>query len=63
LGHFGGYRDYSSGVFNGMGILGYWWSSTASSLAVSRSLYYLDDDVKVYTNSKQDGFSVRCLRD
>ena len=53
------------GAFNGITVSGYWWSSSENSatLAWLRGLYY--GDTKVYGSnfSKDDGFSVRCLRD
>jgi uncharacterized protein (TIGR02145 family) len=60
----GGYR-YSDGTYGAIGVNGGWWSSTEydSSVAWGRELYY--DNSNVYRNdgNKQDGFSVRCVRD
>ena len=60
----GGYR-YFNGTFYSIGYYGYWWSSTedAADYAWGRLLGY--DDCSVYRNDyvKQNGFSVRCLRD
>ncbi len=60
----GGFRYYY-GSFDYFGYYGYWWSSTesSSSYAWYRSLTYSNGDVFVYGYYKQDGFSVRCLRD
>ena len=60
----GGYR-YSNGNFFNIGAIGNWWSSSESS--TSTAWYrYLDNSsgsVDRNDNDKQDGFSVRCLRD
>ena len=60
----GGYRYYF-GYFNGIGVFGNWWSSSESSTssAWSRDLSYGDGDVNRNDANKQNGFSVRCLRD
>jgi len=59
----GGYRNFS-GYFDSVGYSGGWWSSTESSSAsAGRFLSYNDGYVFVNYYSKQDGFSVRCLRD
>jgi uncharacterized protein (TIGR02145 family) len=62
----GGYRLYN-GTFNFIGLYGYWWSSTESSTnyAWYRFLSYNSDNVSRsdYYKPKEDGFSVRCLRD
>ncbi|MCD4665088.1 MAG: hypothetical protein K8R68_07435 [Bacteroidales bacterium] len=61
----GGLRNYYDGSFSDVGYYGYWWSSTeySSSNAWLRILYYDNDDASSYYNSKEYGFSVRCLRD
>jgi uncharacterized protein (TIGR02145 family) len=61
----GGYRSSHLGFFNGVGFFGYWWSSTESStaLAWARYLDYGNGVAHRSLNNKQDGFSVRCLRD
>ena len=60
----GGYR-YSGGDFSYVGDYGYWWSSSESSTVSAwyRNLYYNSGSAGRYGYSKQDGFSVRCLRD
>jgi len=59
-----GYRS-SSGTYNYIGLNGYWWSSSEYSPpnAYSRSMNYYRSNVYRYSYYKQDGFSVRCLRD
>ena len=60
----GGIRTYD-GFFFSIGYYGYWWSSTeySSDSAWFRELSYNNGFVNVYYYNKQDGFSVRCLRD
>ena len=59
----GGYRD-SGGTFGYVGEVGSWWSSTENDTASAwyRSLYS-NGDVGRYGFTKEDGLSVRCLRD
>jgi uncharacterized protein (TIGR02145 family) len=59
----GGYA-YSGGfIYNGN--YGYWWSSSASgsSSAWKRALLYFDDGVDPTYNTRNYGFSARCLKD
>ena len=60
----GGFR-FSYGYFYGIGAFGYWWSSSEddSDSAWYRYLNYSIGDVVRYYFNKQDGISVRCLRD
>jgi uncharacterized protein (TIGR02145 family) len=60
----GGDRSYS-GTFSHIGIYGSWWSSTeyGTYYAWFRYVYYDDGGVHRYYGYKQDGFSVRCLKD
>ncbi len=60
----GGYRN-RSGSFTSIGGYGYWWSSTehSSSNALYRRLSYDHSDVYRDDYDKEDGFSVRCVRD
>ena len=60
-----GYRGYNNGGYYYMGVSGYFWSSTEynSLNAWYRFLYYNTSEVYRNNNGKQDGFSVRCLRD
>jgi uncharacterized protein (TIGR02145 family) len=60
----GGYR-ISNGTFYYIGDTGYWWSATEGSTidAWSRGMYFNNSNVSWGSNYKEDGFSVRCLRD
>jgi len=60
----GGYRN-TNGAFNGIGVDGDWWSSTGSSTdnAWSRTLGYSSSSVDRSNYNKENGLSVRCLRD
>jgi uncharacterized protein (TIGR02145 family) len=60
----GGFR-LNDGFFNYVGTNGYWWSSTkyGTGGAWGRNLHSSYGWVYRYDFSKQDGFSVRCLRD
>ena len=59
----GGNRSID-GVFYSIGSFGFWWSSTEGSsyYAWYRYLYYPDGNVGVYNYYKQNGFSIRCLK-
>lgn len=65
----GGYRSYADDLigetFIGIGYFGMWWSATEynSNKAWHRSMYY--DNSNVYRDgaNKDDGFSVRCVKD
>jgi uncharacterized protein (TIGR02145 family) len=61
----GGNRYLYNGNFYNVGDLGYWWSSTESSstLAWYRLLYYNNGNASGSYDFKQNGLSVRCLRD
>jgi uncharacterized protein (TIGR02145 family)/uncharacterized repeat protein (TIGR02543 family) len=60
----GGFRSYG-GTFGTVGSSGYWWSSAeySTTSAWSRNMSYDGSSVDSYGYGKQDGFSVRCLRD
>jgi uncharacterized protein (TIGR02145 family) len=61
----GGYR-YGNGTFDLVSLYGYWWSATQvnSTFAWSRALsYYYGNLDRSATTNKENGFSVRCLRD
>ena len=61
---FAGYRQYSNGNFNNLGHDTYFWSSIVSgSYAGIMDLYYNQSDVHFSDGNKNDGFSVRCLKD
>ena len=51
--------------FHSMGTMGIWWSATeySSTSAWTRNLWYADCGVCRYHYSKEDGNSVRCVRD
>ena len=55
----------TSGTFGNVGKNGFWWSSTegAPTNAWLRNLYYEIGDVNRYNFFKEEGLSVRCLRD
>ena len=61
----GGYRIYNDGSFNYIDYFGLWWSATeySSTYAWSRYLYYDRSGFGRADNGKQDGFSVRLIRD
>jgi uncharacterized protein (TIGR02145 family) len=66
LGLPGGYRSSYDGAFYLIGGNGFWWSSSEldTTYAWSRLLYYnLGNANRHYYGDKEDGFSVRCLRD
>jgi uncharacterized protein (TIGR02145 family) len=60
----GGYRD-GNGNFIGVGYYGYWWSSSEfdTDYAWLRNLFNNFGYASSYSDYKQNGFSVRCLRD
>jgi len=60
----GGYRSYNGGFYS-MGSDGYWWSSTENSSlsAWDRFLYSISGRFFRNEGGKDDGHSVRCLRD
>ena len=56
---------YLFGDFYAIGLLGYWWSATeyGPHYAWSRYVGYADSNVDRNINAKEDGYSVRCVRD
>jgi uncharacterized protein (TIGR02145 family) len=60
----GGYRN-NNGNYNNIGNNGNWWSASENSTtnAWNRNLNYNNGNVNRNNNNKQNGFSVRCLRD
>ena len=60
----GGYR-YNNGTFYFIGYNGYWWSSSEdfTTYAWYRDMYYYNGIALSYYYNKENGFSVRCLRD
>jgi uncharacterized protein (TIGR02145 family) len=62
----GGYRSYDVRFsFGSVGDFGYWWSAADSYVAsvYCRSIYYLDSFLFRSGADKENGFSVRCVRD
>jgi uncharacterized protein (TIGR02145 family) len=61
----GGYRHYNYGDFFSIGKYGYWWSSTEyyGYRAYYRRLYYEYEDLDRGSDTKENGFSVRLVRD
>jgi uncharacterized protein (TIGR02145 family) len=61
----GGLRSYFSGAYDLMGFLGNWWSATESATngAWYRGLGYGGTLVDRSGDLKENGFSVRCVRD
>jgi hypothetical protein len=61
----GGYRNNNNGTFNNIGNNANFWSSTEnnSNNAWNRNLNYNNSDINRNNNNKQNGFSVRCVRD
>ena len=59
----GGNRG-GDGTFSNVDTYGYWWSSTEGDTghAWSRGLYYYSSYVNRYNYSKQNGLSVRCVK-
>lgn len=59
----GGFR-FHNGSFFDFGFSGYWWSSTqySASRAYFRFLYYTDSCIFRFDNLKNNGFSVRCVK-
>ena len=59
-----GYRN-NDGYYYNIGFYGYWWSSTegSASNAWYRNLDYNDGIANRNNTNKEDGLSVRCLRD
>ena len=61
----GGFRGDWSKDFEGLGIYGYWWSSSEDNVQASwyRLLYKQSDDVYRGSYWNEGGFSARCVRD
>jgi uncharacterized protein (TIGR02145 family) len=60
-----GYRKYSDGLFHDIGKFGFWWSSTIDGVAMAweRHLHYELVDLMPNFAYKDNGFSVRCVKD
>jgi uncharacterized protein (TIGR02145 family) len=61
----GGHRGANGAGFINVGITGHWWSSTEASSTDAWLCWLFHENDNAYRNSfgKQNGFSVRCLRD
>jgi len=61
----GGYRSYDNGKFWLIGSHGYWWSTTEyeTSFAILYVLFYYNKEIYRNIYSKNDGISVRCIKD
>lgn len=61
----GGMRNYNTGTFTNMGLIGAWWTSTylQSSGASGYSLYYNQSTATGNSSDRMLGLSVRCVRD
>ncbi len=61
----GGFSSTEGGASSGIGVQGYWWSSSAfdSINAWFSSLWYIDGSANKYYLEKKRGLSVRCLKD
>jgi uncharacterized protein (TIGR02145 family) len=60
-----GYRRNDNGIFDQIGTECYWWSNSFrdSSNPWFYILDYNSAAISIYANSKQQGFSVRCIKD
>lgn len=60
----GGYRYYDNGSYAGLGLLGYWWSSSEANTGTGYYRRLDGDNDKVYRASApaQAGKSVRCIK-
>jgi uncharacterized protein (TIGR02145 family) len=65
----GGYRNNTSGAFNGLDIIGYWWSSSDDAtngkpeVGWYRRLEGIYNDVYKASTLKPAGKSIRCIKD
>lgn len=60
-----GYRTYDQGMFDNLGVFGYYWSTTGSGTnnAWARGLYYNNVGLSRDAYIKRTGFCIRCVRD
>jgi len=56
-----GVRYDSNGSLNGVGTVGYYWSSTVSG-TFSRYLFFFSGDSFMNTGHRANGLTVRCLK-
>ena len=61
----GGGRGYDNGTFDFKGTIGFWWTSTVlnDTYARFRSLGYINSGVGKSGSGKDNGLSVRCVKD
>jgi uncharacterized protein (TIGR02145 family) len=57
-----GGRSYSNGSLYNVGSYGFYWSSTVDG-ASSRYLFFSSSNAFMFSNYREGGFSVRCLKD
>ena len=58
------YSETGTGIWSGIKLAGYWWSSTPhGSEAWSRYMHYVNASVDRDVHDKRNGFSVRCIKD
>ena len=60
-----GYRSYLTGVSEGLGLITYWWTATATNADIGVYRRLDGDNDKVFRNGtyKRAGKSVRCVKD
>ncbi len=61
----GGYRGYTNGAYDNVGLFGHWWSSTSrdASQAWGEGLFALEAPANHSPSVKKNGFSIRCVKD
>jgi len=61
----GGSRAYNTGVYNNIGFLGSWWTSSkdANILSFCKVMFTSDGQVTLYWQDRRNGMSIRCLKD
>jgi len=61
----GGYRNFSDGLFFGLGGYGYWWTASETIPAFAWHRFLYGSNTGVYRNDwyKRNGMCIRCVRD
>ncbi len=61
----GGYRNFSDGLFFGLGGYGYWWTASETIPAFAWYRFLYGSNTGVYRNDwyKRNGMCIRCVRD
>ncbi len=60
----GGMRNFEAGYFTSVGLKGYWWSNSYTSIySIGFSLYYNYSTIYMPTIKMSSGASVRCIKD